>query len=1170
MSDLLGAVEQFAALLRRAGLDPSALEIADALWLATKMPPRAERPAAEPGEARALERHLPKPEKVEKETEDHTLDGGRPEPHSERTAGMFLEGAARGNASGVRFRSPGATALPGALALARALRPLKRRVPSRVGVEIDEEATAERIAMKVQPAVEMRAATERWLDLALVVDEAGSMAVWQRTVAELRTMFVRLGAFRKITVHRLVTEHGTALKLLAGTHGSGRTPDLADAQGRRLILVLSDCVAPAWDNGRVGALLKGWGRRAPVAILQMLPERLWPRSGLGAAEAVRLRAASPGAPNHRLAKERLSPWFAGAGDDDEEEAEQTIAVPVIELAARSAQIWARMLANSGGGAAGGRLMATIAVQREVVASEEPVTVMTAELRVAQFRSMASRMARKLAALFAAAPLSLPVMRLIRESMLPEAMLGDMAEVYLGGLLREVGGEGGDAEYVRYDFHEGVRERLLDGTTAEEVTEVLTRVSEYVMEQLGSTLDFRAWLADPSALAEGASLLAQDRPFAVIGATVLRRLGGEYEKLAERISRVALAEGQQARSKNRKRAAFGGAIIPERYPIIQTRLEQRAAAVDSLSNDGGLLETNIIRELCAAMISADLGKCRRALFCGIDLSIYSELPVLRSISEQIYSDLYLLNKKGLMEDGSVPLQLLLQNAALLATPRVEEGVFQESLTLLTDALSARSPGASVVERRVGVLGIHALHVLYRAAVDLDIGSKRNEVFKGIAPVIVANIPWSSALGPQMLLDLDYLNRVGVFENNDMPLRTWIGNAIEDFKDRDQAGALDQCLRDLERSVETYPRRGRPYSSPHSADLLSKLDRAIEAPALSGDLISADIVDVLHRASLWAGLFEYDMRERLFERVSHSFVSMLPICLTPDAQIASDLDMLNKAHTLADGSVPLRIWLENAVVLTQDRWWREVFRRALACVNGATGIPLAASSEHVSKSQEFQASSVGGAGSRLFEHADILRIFDAALSAGLTSSRSALLAGLDQRVVADLPWEATPSDQVLSDLHHLNGMGRTPHGFIPIRRWLQNARTLSAEASLENRIFSDALMAAENAATAGEWLDAVPYPWQLPEANAMYDLLLAAYPEAGVIRSLARCTPIDLTYLQLQGSPDSIWRSLLEIAAAHGKLRALVDIVLHDSTVAAYHAPLLSVLGMSTATDGTEVE
>ncbi len=93
---------------------------------------------------------------------------------------------------GLPFQAPAATTLPGALALGHALRPLKRRVPSATAVVLDEEATVDRVADEGIWAPVVRPELTRWLDLALVIDQSPSMAVWARTVEELRSL-LRIG-----------------------------------------------------------------------------------------------------------------------------------------------------------------------------------------------------------------------------------------------------------------------------------------------------------------------------------------------------------------------------------------------------------------------------------------------------------------------------------------------------------------------------------------------------------------------------------------------------------------------------------------------------------------------------------------------------------------------------------------------------------------------------------------------------------------------------------------------------------------------------------------------------------------------------------------------------------------------------------------------------------------
>ena len=47
-------------------------------------------------------------------------------------------------------------------------------------------------------------------------------------------------------------------------------------------------------------MLESWAEKGPVAIVQMLPERLWSRTALGDAVRVDLRAQAAGTPNRQL------------------------------------------------------------------------------------------------------------------------------------------------------------------------------------------------------------------------------------------------------------------------------------------------------------------------------------------------------------------------------------------------------------------------------------------------------------------------------------------------------------------------------------------------------------------------------------------------------------------------------------------------------------------------------------------------------------------------------------------------------------------------------------------------------------------------------------------------------------------------------------------------------
>jgi DNA-binding CsgD family transcriptional regulator/GTPase SAR1 family protein len=164
----------------------------------------------------------------------------------------------------------------------------------------------------------------------------------------------------------------------------------------------------------------------------------------------------------------------------------------------------------------------------------PTPSLEAEQRVQRFRVTASPMARRLAGLLAAAPvISLPIVRIIQDRLLPLSRQVHVAEVFLGGLLKplvelEVGM---NPDAVQYEFWDGVRDLLVESVATSDAVSVLDAVSSFVAGRLGLSVDaFMAVLRHP-VQAEDQSLVSQSRPFARVTAQVLRKLGGEYAAFA---------------------------------------------------------------------------------------------------------------------------------------------------------------------------------------------------------------------------------------------------------------------------------------------------------------------------------------------------------------------------------------------------------------------------------------------------------------------------------------------------------------------------------------------------------------------------------------------------------------------------------------------------------------
>jgi hypothetical protein len=188
--------------------------------------------------------------------------------------------------------------------IGRALAPLSRWIEEGPATQLDVPATVAAIARarversSWQPVLRPR--REPWLQLHLVFDGHPSMALWQRLRRELPRTLAQQVRWRDLRCWQLGS-NDAGVPELRGPHGRRCAPDaLRRLSGRNLVLVLSDGIAPGWCDGGYPRLLGRWAAKQPVVLLQVLPLRLWPRTGLGQQEAGWVRARRALEPNTSL------------------------------------------------------------------------------------------------------------------------------------------------------------------------------------------------------------------------------------------------------------------------------------------------------------------------------------------------------------------------------------------------------------------------------------------------------------------------------------------------------------------------------------------------------------------------------------------------------------------------------------------------------------------------------------------------------------------------------------------------------------------------------------------------------------------------------------------------------------------------------------------------------
>jgi tetratricopeptide (TPR) repeat protein len=418
------------------------------------------------------------------------------------------------------------------LALERSLRPLRLMIPSLHEVTLDEEATAERAAVDGLWIPETRSRPEPLLELLLIVDDGPTMVLWWHTALRFKRLLEHIAAFRTITMTRRVVGEGHPLP------PTGRN---------RLVLVLTDTAGPHWRDGRSMAQLHAWSRTSPTAVVHLLPQHLWELT-LPSTIRAGLRTRTPAAPNtsyvietlgppqdvgHRQIAPRVTTLNALHGG--------AVPVPVVELRPHATGRWAQLVAATGGDRRHDLAVLMTTADGDALAEpsaaegRSPQASDSAQESIARFRAMASPTAFTLARRLAAAPLNLPVMRMVQQSV-RSAQPWNLSEIMLAGLLRrtDTQADAEDPYQVCFDFVPGAREELLALGSRAETLAVLQQVEHRVGPGLEARWSGGAALVTTKAHTGVPPLTQQTRRFLPSLRTALTALSGPYLTRADEL------------------------------------------------------------------------------------------------------------------------------------------------------------------------------------------------------------------------------------------------------------------------------------------------------------------------------------------------------------------------------------------------------------------------------------------------------------------------------------------------------------------------------------------------------------------------------------------------------------------------------------------------------------
>ncbi|MEU7384276.1 FxSxx-COOH system tetratricopeptide repeat protein [Streptomyces sp. NPDC042207] len=368
----------------------------------------------------------------------------------------------------------------------------------------------------------------------LVVDDHVSMRVWEETIGRLADGLARQERLGGMTTARLLSSDDTEPARIRLDHLPPGTTR------HRVVLVLTDGLAAGWRAGAVLPLLRELGRSEPLAVLHLLPQRLWFRTGLDV-HRMRLSATHPWAPNDSLRWElRTSPLEPV---EDAGARAGVVPVPVLEATERSLSCWVDLVAGRGSGATEMSGVRARDWKRRPDAARalpwlhgvpDPDSAVPARERVSDFRAAASPTAFALATRLAAAPLTLPVMAALTASV-PGAGPAHLTELLMSGLVRPASGDAERAADVAFSFGPDNRQELLALSRRRDTVRVLHDVRALIAPE--GTEPVRPGDGDPPEAGVVPRVTPHNVAFLRVELAALRALSGRFLPQAERLARA---------------------------------------------------------------------------------------------------------------------------------------------------------------------------------------------------------------------------------------------------------------------------------------------------------------------------------------------------------------------------------------------------------------------------------------------------------------------------------------------------------------------------------------------------------------------------------------------------------------------------------------------------------
>ncbi len=334
---------------------------------------------------------------------------------------------------------------------------------------LDDSKTADYIATTgyFHPIFKEEKSKKSYFNLHIIIDQSESIFLWEKYVEHFIKSVKFSTNFKSIKIFNLESNQDNVTVSYANSNHKIKTNSALFKDSQSITLVFSDITGKAWKSNMMFKILEKWSKGSFVAIVSMLPKRMWKKTPLRQGINI-FTKSTKFLPKNRDLKAELN--IINKEDNK-------INIPLLTFDSNAFSYLSDVLMHKKDSWIDTRIFKNLTLQE--VNNKKTITISPKE-RVKKFFSFALPKVRQLAIYCSVLPLN---QEIIREVIRVKELGNEkdvFSEFYFGGLIdKDI-----VATFGEYAFYEGVAKELRQYISVQEMEILLHQVSEVMSSSFG--------------------------------------------------------------------------------------------------------------------------------------------------------------------------------------------------------------------------------------------------------------------------------------------------------------------------------------------------------------------------------------------------------------------------------------------------------------------------------------------------------------------------------------------------------------------------------------------------------------------------------------------------------------------------------------------------------------